>query len=69
MGPEKGPEMFDQLLTEIARPTLGSADDLRAFANAMARRGGFVEAMSVVLHTYAILKVNSVGGANDVADS
>ena len=70
LGSEKGPVLFEQLLSEIQRPTLSSADDMLAFANAMARRGGFIEAMAVVLQTYAILKVTPLTGeSNDVADS
>ena len=56
LGPEKGSALFEQVLIEIQRPTLDSADDLLAFGLAMARQGGFVEAMGVVLQTYAILR-------------
>lgn len=70
LGPEKGRALFDQVLAEIQRTTVASPEDLLAFGHAMARRGGFIEAMAVVLQTYAILRVTPpTGEADDVADS
>ena len=70
LGAEKGPALYEQILSEIGRPSVDSSDDMLAFAQAMSRRGGFIEAMAVVLQTYAILRATPLTGEpNDVADS
>ena len=56
LGPSQGVKVFQEVLLETGLPQLGSADDLRRFADHLEHRGGFVRALGVVLRTHALLR-------------
>lgn len=55
LGERAGREMAASVKEEIAIPQLQSAGDLRTFADALQRRGGFAGAVGGLLHLHATM--------------
>jgi len=55
MGPSLGPQLAWSVLAELGLTSLASPMDLRLFASALARRGGFASAVAALLTLHAAI--------------
>ena len=55
MGASAGPQLAASVLQELGLASLSSPSELRAFATALARRGGFASAVAALLTLHAAM--------------
>lgn len=55
LGEARAAEVFASVLRELSLTTLGSADDLYAFAQHVSKKEGFVGALGALLSVHAVI--------------
>lgn len=56
LGESRAAQLYAEILAEIGRDSLESADDLLAFARALSGRGAFEGAVGAMLSVQAVMK-------------